>query len=131
MQIDGLDHVVLTARDVRVTADFYARVLGMRADIQEDPSHTFYYGELYFGQQKINLHQAGHEFQPAALVPTPGAADLCFITTTSPENVVQHLQACGVEILEGPVPRIGARGPMTSIYFRDPDQNLLEISHYG
>ena len=130
MQIERLDHVVLTARDVQATADFYARVLGLRAEIHEDPSHTFHYGALHFGQQKINLHQAGHEFEPKALLPTPGAADLCFVTTASPEEVVQHLQTCGIQILEGPVPQSGARGPMTSVYFRDPDQNLVEIAHY-
>jgi catechol 2,3-dioxygenase-like lactoylglutathione lyase family enzyme len=131
MQLEGLDHVVLTARDVPVTADFYARVLGMRVDIHGDPAHTFHYAEMYFGSQKINVHQAGHEFEPRALHPTPGSADLCFMTSASPEEVMQHLQACGIAILEGPVPRTGARGQMTSIYFRDPDQNLLEIAHYA
>jgi catechol 2,3-dioxygenase-like lactoylglutathione lyase family enzyme len=130
MQIDGFDHVVLTARDVQVTATFYARVLGMRVEIHEDPTHTFHFGSLSFGRQKINLHQAGHEFEPKALQPTPGSADLCFVTTASLDEVVRHLQSCGVPILEGPVPRTGARGEMTSIYFRDPDQNLLEIAHY-
>lgn len=130
MQIEGLDHLVITASDVQVTADFYARVLGMRVEIDEDPTHTFHYGSLYFGRQKINLHQAGHEFEPKALQPTAGSADLCFVTTASPEEVMRHLQTCGIPILEGPVPRTGARGEMTSIYFRDPDQNLLEIAHY-
>jgi catechol 2,3-dioxygenase-like lactoylglutathione lyase family enzyme len=130
MQIEGLDHVVLTAHDVQVTANFYARVLGMRVDIHEDPTHTFHYAEMYFGSQKINVHQAGHEFEPKALHPAPGTADLCFVTTARPEEVVRHLQACGVAILEGPVPRTGARGQMASIYLRDPDQNLLEIAHY-
>lgn len=131
MQLEGLDHVVLTARDVQVTADFYARVLGMRVDIHEDPTHTFHYAEMYFGKQKINVHQAGHEFEPKALHPAPGTADLCFVTTASPDEVVQRLRTAGVPILEGPVPRIGARGEMTSIYFRDPDQNLLEIAYYS
>ena len=130
MQLEGLDHVVLTARDVQVTVDFYAHVLGMRVDIHEDPTHTFHYAEMYFGNQKINVHQAGHEFEPKALHPAPGTADWCFVTTASPEEVMQRLQAADVPILEGPVPRTGARGQMTSIYFRDPDQNLLEIAHY-
>lgn len=131
MQIEGLDHVVLTAQDVQATADFYARVLGMRVELHEDPTHTFHFGSLYFGRQKINLQQAGHEFEPRALQPTPGSADFCFVTTASLDEVVRHLQSCGVPILEGPVPRTGARGEMMSIYFRDPDQNLLEIAHYA
>ena len=130
MQIEGLDHVVLTAQDVQATADFYARVLGMRVELHEDPTHTFHFGSLYFGWQKINLQQAGHEFEPRALQPTPGSADFCFVTTASLDEVVRHLQSCGVPILEGPVHRTGARGEMMSIYFRDPDQNLLEIAHY-
>ena len=91
MQIDAIDHVVITARDVEVTADFYARVLGMRVELHEDPTHTFHFGSLYFGRQKINLHQAGHEFEPRALLPTPGGADLCFLTAASPEEVIAHL----------------------------------------
>ena len=130
MRIERLDHLVLTVRDAQATADFYARVLGMRAEIFEDDAWTFRFGSLYFGDQKINLHQAGHEFEPKALHPTPGAGDLCFITTASPDEVVAHLRDCGVAILEGPVPRTGALGPMTSVYFRDPDQNLIEIAHY-
>lgn len=130
MRIESLDHVVLTVRDVRATGDFYARVLGMRVSIYEDPNQTFHFGEMRFGNQKINLHQAGHEFEPKALLPTPGAGDLCFITSASPDEIVRHLRACGVEIVEGPAPRIGARGPMTSVYVRDPDQNLVEIAHY-
>ncbi|HEX6122717.1 MAG TPA: VOC family protein, partial [Ktedonobacterales bacterium] len=77
-----------------------------------------------------NLHQLGHEFEPKALLPTPGSGDLCFITQATPSEVVERLQACGVAIVEGPVPRTGARGPMTSVYFRDPDQNLIEVAHY-
>ena len=130
MLLEVLDHVVLTVRDVLVATEFYARVLGMRVDVHEDPDHTFHYAEMYFGSQKVNVHQAGHEFQPRALRPTPGSADLCFVTTASPGEVMQRLQANGVAILEGPVPRTGARGQMISIYFRDPDQNLLEIAHY-
>lgn len=130
MRIERLDHLVLTVRDAQATADFYARVLGMRAEIFEDDARTFRFGSLYFGDQKINLHQAGHKFEPKALHPTPGAGDLCFIITASPGEVVAHLRDCGVAILEGPVPRTGALGPMTSVYFRDPDQNLIEIAHY-
>ena len=130
MEIEGLDHVVLTVRDVRATCDFYARVLGMRVSIHDDPTNTFQFAQLFFGAQKINLHQLGHEFEPKALLPTPGSADLCFVTAASPAEVVEHLRACGVAIVEGPVPRVGARGPMTSVYLRDPDQNLIEVAHY-
>jgi catechol 2,3-dioxygenase-like lactoylglutathione lyase family enzyme len=125
MRIDALDHFVLTVRDVDATVAFYTRVLGMEAI-------TFGVGRrvLAFGAQKINLHEAGREFEPKALHPTPGAADLCFITSASPPSVLAHLQACGVEVLEGPVSRTGARGLIVSVYFRDPDGNLLEVSSY-
>jgi len=129
MRIERLDHLVLTVRDVQATADFYARVLGMRVETFADDAGRIRLA-LRFGDQKINPHQAGHEFEPKALHPTPGAGDLCFITTASPEEIAAHLHACGVAILAGPVPRTGALGPMTSVYFRDPDQNLIEIAHY-
>jgi catechol 2,3-dioxygenase-like lactoylglutathione lyase family enzyme len=85
---------------------------------------------LMFGAQKINLHPHGHEFEPKAERPTPGSADLCFITCTPLAQVIDELQASGVRVLEGPVPRTGARGPITSVYFRDPDRNLIEVSNY-
>ncbi|HET9750512.1 MAG TPA: VOC family protein, partial [Casimicrobiaceae bacterium] len=105
VNIDRIDHVVMTVRDLDVTCDFYARVLGMRVV-------TFAGGRkaLAFGRQKINLHQAGREFEPKADVPTPGSADFCLITTTPLDEVATHLAACGVPILEGPVARIGATG---------------------
>ena len=126
MKIDGLDHLVLTVRDIDTTCDFYARVLGMDAI-------TFGAGRraLAFGAQKINLHQRGREFEPKAEAPTPGSADLCFITSVPLAEVIEHLSACGVEVIEGPVPRTGARGPITSIYLRDPDRNLIEISNHA
>ncbi|MGE5335355.1 MAG: VOC family protein [Nitrososphaerota archaeon] len=130
MEIEALDHIVLTVRDVQATCDFYARVLGLRISLHEDPTKTFHFAQMYFGTQKINLHQAGHEFEPKALLPTPGSGDLCFITTATPDEIVEHLRAHNVAIVEGPVPRTGARGPMTSVYLRDPDQNLVEIAHY-
>jgi catechol 2,3-dioxygenase-like lactoylglutathione lyase family enzyme len=86
---------------------------------------------LAFGQQKFNLHEAGREFEPKAERPTPGSADLCLIADGSLNEVTDHLRACGVPILEGPVQRTGALGPITSVYFRDPDQNLIEVSTYG
>lgn len=123
MRIDALDHLVLTVKDVDVTAAFYGRVLGM------EPV-TFGAGRraLSFGAQKINLHAAGRELEPKAAFPTPGSADLCFLTTATPDEVLAHLAACGVAVIEGPVPRTGARGPIVSVYIRDPDGNLLEIS---
>jgi catechol 2,3-dioxygenase-like lactoylglutathione lyase family enzyme len=125
MHIDTLDHLVLTVRDLEVTIAFYTRVLGMEAV-------TFGAGRqsLAFGTQKLNLHQAGREYEPKAAQATPGSADLCFITRATPDAVLSHLANCGVTVLEGPVMRTGARGPIVSVYFRDPDGNLLEVSSY-
>ncbi|MCQ4250774.1 VOC family protein [Pseudomonas stutzeri] len=124
MQIDHLDHLVLTVADVDATLDFYSRVLGMRLV-------TFGEGRkaLAFGNQKINLHQAGREFEPKAERPTPGSADLCFIVATSLDEVIAHLEAHRVAIVEGPVKRTGATGPIRSVYLRDPDFNLIELSN--
>jgi catechol 2,3-dioxygenase-like lactoylglutathione lyase family enzyme len=123
--IDRIDHIVLTAFDVQRTIDFYSKVLGM------EPI-TFAEGRrgLAFGRQKINLHQAGREFEPKALKPVPGALDLCFITETPLEEVIAQLKSDGVVIAQGPVPKTGALGPMSSVYFRDPDGNLIEVSNY-
>ena len=123
MQIDGLDHLVLTVADVGRTRDFYERVLGMEPVVFGEGRHA-----LAFGSQKINLHEAGREFEPKAAVPTPGSADLCFLANASVAEVVEHLQANDVEILEGPVGRTGATGPIKSVYFRDPDGNLIEVA---
>ncbi|MFN3566294.1 MAG: VOC family protein [Burkholderiaceae bacterium] len=124
MKIDSLDHLVLTVKDVDATASFYSSVLGM--DIV-----TFGGGRiaLSFGVQKINLHQHGKEFEPKALRPTPGSADLCFITSVPLPEVVDHLSSCNVAVIEGPVRRTGATGPILSVYFRDPDMNLIEVSN--
>jgi catechol 2,3-dioxygenase-like lactoylglutathione lyase family enzyme len=124
MQIEGLDHLVLTVGDVGRTRDFYERVLGMEAVVFGEGRHA-----LVFGAQKINLHEAGREFEPKAALPIPGSADLCFLTNTPMAEVVEHLGANGVEILEGPVRRTGATGPLLSVYCRDPDQNLIEVSN--
>ena len=125
MIIDRLDHLVLTVSDIEATCAFYTEVLGMR---------EVSFGEnrkaLAFGSQKINLHQAGREFEPKAARPTPGSADLCFITSTPLLEVIEHLRSRGIEITEGPVQRTGALGPITSIYFRDPDLNLIEVGAY-
>jgi catechol 2,3-dioxygenase-like lactoylglutathione lyase family enzyme len=126
MNIDRIDHVVMTVRDIDATCDFYTRVLGMRVV-------TFGAGRkaLAFGAQKINLHPAGREFEPKAMHPTPGSVDLCLITTGTLDEVAARLAACGVPVLEGPVPRTGATGPIRSIYFRDPDANLIEVATYA
>jgi catechol 2,3-dioxygenase-like lactoylglutathione lyase family enzyme len=123
MQIDRLDHLVLTVADIEATIAFYERVLGMRAQTFGDGRRA-----LAFGRQKINLHQTGREFEPRAARPTPGSGDLCFISAVPLDAVIAHLAACQVEIEVGPVERTGAVGPIDSVYFRDPDGNLLEVS---
>jgi len=123
MRIEVLDHLVLTVADIGRTRDFYERVLGMEPVVFGEGHHT-----LAFGAQKINLHEAGQEFVPKAAAPTPGSADLCFLTNASVAEVVEHLEANSVEMIEGPVRRTGATGPIMSVYFRDPDGNLLEVS---
>jgi catechol 2,3-dioxygenase-like lactoylglutathione lyase family enzyme len=112
MKIDAIDHVVLTVKDIEATCAFYTRALGMTAV-------TFAPGRkaLAFGSQKFNLHQQGKEFEPKALNPTPGSADLCLITALEMTKVISHLQACGVDLLEGPVKRTGAVGTLVSVYF--------------
>jgi catechol 2,3-dioxygenase-like lactoylglutathione lyase family enzyme len=125
-RIDHLDHLVLTVGDVERTAAFYHRVLGMKVE-------TFGAGRtaLRFGQQEINLHPHGRELEPKALRPTPGSADLCFVIHGTLAHVASHLRASGVPVGEGPVARTGAGGAMTSIYLRDPDGNLVELSTYS
>jgi len=125
VRIDRLDHFVLTVRDIDVTCDFYTRVLGME-------TRTFGEGRrsLHFGAAKINLHQQGREFEPKAARPGTGSADVCLVASTPLAEVLEHLSECGVEIIEGPVQRAGAMGPIVSVYFRDPDGNLIEISNY-
>lgn len=126
MKIDRLDHLVLTVRDVDASIAFYVDVLGMEAA-------TFGAGRraLAFGQQKINLHPAAAPLKPHAATPLPGSADLCLITGTPLAEVIAHLQRVGVAIEAGPVPRTGATGPIQSVYFRDPDGNLIEVSNYA
>ncbi|MEZ2130959.1 MULTISPECIES: VOC family protein [unclassified Sinorhizobium] len=124
IRIDHLDHLVLTVANIEKTCDFYSHVLGMTIE-------TFGEGRkaLVFGRQKINLHQAGREFEPKARHPVPGSADLCFIAETPLQDVISHLGSAGVGIEEGPVNRTGATGPIQSVYFRDPDDNLIEVSN--
>jgi len=122
--IDHLDHLVLTVANIDATVAFYTSALGMELI-------TFRYRKaLRFGEQKINLHQAGKEFEPKAIRPTPGSADLCFITKAPLEQVISHLNAKNCPIELGPVTRDGARGEILSIYLRDPDLNLIEVSNY-
>ncbi|XP_066505890.1 glyoxalase domain-containing protein 5 [Hoplias malabaricus] len=126
VQISHLDHLVLTVRDLKKTTQFYTSVLGMEiATFKGDRK------ALCFGSQKLNLHEVGKEFEPKAKAPTPGSADLCLITKTPLASVAAHLKECGVNIEEGPVERTGAMGPITSLYFRDPDNNLIEVSCYN
>lgn len=124
MKISRLDHLVLTVADIDVTCDFYVRALGMERVV---------FGEgriaLGFGEQKINLHRHGREFEPKADRPTPGSADLCFLSETPLEQVITHLEAEEIRIIEGPVDRTGATGPIRSVYVRDPDNNLIEIAN--
>lgn len=125
MKIDRLDHFVLTVADIAATCDFYRRVLGMEVV-------TFGAGRtaLKFGSQKINLHPVENAISLKASRPMPGSADVCFVSATPLDEVIAHLGACGVEIIAGPGVRAGALGPIMSVYFRDPDMNLVEVSNY-
>lgn len=123
--ISHIDHFVLTVHSLDETCRFYERVLGFRrVDIAGLPT------ALTFGSQKINLHESGRTFEPKAAWPTVGAGDFCLVSDRSIAEIEAHLESCGVAIELGPVERRGARGAMTSLYFRDPDGNLVEISVY-
>jgi catechol 2,3-dioxygenase-like lactoylglutathione lyase family enzyme len=124
MQISKLDHLVLTVKDVEKTTSFYVSVMGMKKEVFGSGRVA-----LKYGSQKINLHAFGQEFEPKAHKPLPGSADLCFITQTPLDDAMAHVQRCGVEIIEGPVVRTGANGPIRSFYFRDPDDNLIEVAN--
>jgi catechol 2,3-dioxygenase-like lactoylglutathione lyase family enzyme len=125
MRIDRLDHLVLTVASIEASCAFYEGTLGMTV-VRFGQGRT----ALAFGAQKINLHLAGSEFVPHAQHPVPGSADVCFITLVPLADAMAHVRAQGVDILEGPVDRTGATGPMRSFYFRDPDANLIEVSNY-
>jgi catechol 2,3-dioxygenase-like lactoylglutathione lyase family enzyme len=124
MHVDSIDHFVLTVASIERSCAFYERVLGMG---------TVSFGggrkALAFGSQKINLHLAGHEFTPRAQHPVPGSADFCLLTSIPLDDCLAHVRAQGVQILEGPVDKTGAMGKLRSFYFRDPDQNLVEVSN--
>jgi len=124
MELEAIDHVVLTVRDIPASVAFYTRVLGMREVVFGEGRHA-----LVFGRCKLNLHQAGREFEPKAVHPTPGAVDLCLLARTQLAEIVRHLAAHDVAIEEGPIERTGAQGPLLSVYVRDPDGNLIELSH--
>ena len=126
MKIDSIDHIVFTVKDIDATCEFYSKVLGMEVV-------TFGEGRkaLAFGSQKINLQQLGRESTLIAEKPTPGSADICFVTSVPVSEVVAYLNSCGVRLVGGPVERNGARGMMMSVYFRDPDHNLVEVSNYA
>jgi len=124
MEISKLDHLVLTVKDLEKTASFYVSVLGMKKEVFGSGRVA-----LKCGSQKINLHEVGKEFEPKAKKPMPGSADLCFITPTPIDEAMAQVKRCGVEIIEGPVERTGAIGPLRSFYFRDPDQNLIEVAN--
>ena len=125
MKISHLDHLVLTVADIEISCQFYQSALNFE---------VITFGEnrkaLQLGSQKINLHQVGKEFEPKAYHPTVGSADLCFIAETPLEEVIKHLQQLNIKIVEGPIQRTGAVGKIVSVYLRDPDQNLIEISNY-
>lgn len=125
IRIERLDHLVLTVADIDRTIAFYNEVLGMEPVVFGAGRRA-----LRFGPHKINLHAAGHEIDPKAARPTPGSADLCLVSAVPIEEVIAHLGASGVAIEVGPAPRTGALGEMTSVYFRDPDGNLIEVSTY-
>lgn len=124
--IASLDHLVLTVRSIDDTVRFYTDILGMEKEV---------FGEgriaLKFGSQKINLHQLGNEFEPKAALPTSGSADICFITNLPIQDAYDQVSAKDINILEGIVARTGATGAIQSFYFRDPDQNLIEVSSYA
>lgn len=124
MNIDRIDHLVLTVQNIQATCKFYSQVLGMQVVMFGNHRQA-----LQFGQQKINLHEFGNEWEPKAIHPTPGSADICLITSLPLEQVKNHINSCGVEIIFGPVTRTGATGEIVSIYLRDPDGNLIEVSN--
>jgi catechol 2,3-dioxygenase-like lactoylglutathione lyase family enzyme len=125
MLIKTLDHLVLTVADIAATCDFYKRVLQCEVITFGDNRKA-----LKCGLQKINLHQSGAEYLPCAGLPTPGSADLCFIVEAPLDDLIAHLKKADILIEEGPVERTGAGGPILSVYIRDPDQNLIELSNY-
>jgi catechol 2,3-dioxygenase-like lactoylglutathione lyase family enzyme len=126
--IDHVDHIVLTTRDKAACIRFYTEVLGMKLARFTTPTEERL--AFSFGEQKINLHEWGREFEPRAHVAVPGSLDLCFIAAVPLDEVVKRLERAKIRIIEGPVKKTGAVGPIRSVYVRDPDLNLVEISVY-
>ncbi|OGU22490.1 MAG: glyoxalase [Hydrogenophilales bacterium RIFOXYD1_FULL_62_11] len=124
MELDAIDHVVLTVRDIPASVAFYTSVLGMREVVFGEGRRA-----LVFGRCKLNLHQVGREFEPKAAHPAPGAVDLCLLAHTPVADIERHLASHGVAIEAGPIERTGAQGPLLSVYVRDPDGNLIELSN--
>jgi len=125
LRIDRLDHLVLTVASIEASCNFYSSVLGMDVSRFAEGRTA-----LTFGHQKINLHEVGKEFVPRAAHATAGSGDLCLVSAIPLDDVVRHLDECGIAIIEGPVAKTGAIGPIRSVYFRDPDGNLIEVSEY-
>ena len=125
LRIDRLDHLVLTVASIEASCDFYSSVLGMDVSRFAEGRTA-----LTFGRQKINLHEVGKEFVPRAAHATAGSGDLCLVSAVPLDDVVRHLNECEIAIIEGPVAKTGATGPIRSVYFRDPDGNLIEVSEY-
>jgi len=124
IRIKSLDHLVITASDLQATIDFYTKVLGMEHVAFGDNLHA-----VHFGDQKFNIHDASTDVSPKARNIVPGSEDFCLISETPVSQVIQHLQDCGVTVEQGPVMRSGAAGVLESVYFRDPDGNLVEVSN--
>ena len=125
VELDRLDHFVLTVRDIDKTSAFYERVFGMRREDYDDGRVA-----LHFGKQKINLHPNPSPIEPKAAVPVPGSADFCLVASLSAEEIARRLQSWNVDVELGPVSTVGAQGSMRSVYFRDPDSNLVEVACY-
>jgi catechol 2,3-dioxygenase-like lactoylglutathione lyase family enzyme len=125
IKINHLDHLVLTVKNIDATVEFYTQILGMEKEVFKGSRIA-----LKYGNQKINLHELGHEFEPKAFNVKEGSADLCFIVDTPVAETKEFLESKGIEIIEGIVPRTGAVGVIKSIYIRDPDMNLIELSNY-
>jgi catechol 2,3-dioxygenase-like lactoylglutathione lyase family enzyme len=124
MKITDIDHIVLSVRDIETSANFYVSVLGMVRETFDRNRVA-----LRFGRHKLNLHPCAGGFEPKAMQPQPGSLDLCFVTDTPLTDAMSHVQGKGVTIVDGPVRRSGACGPLKSFYFRDPDGNLIEVSN--